>query len=267
MRVAFKNFLNTVTSFLRTDATEPRTYQFPDKNITVAGVEDITSSDYLVVSGATSLDESAFGKVIYLTGTSADYTVNLPSGIGHDGEMIFFKAAESHTELDKVVTIDDDGVDTINSPKLAAGGYCAVMCKVDEGVAHWNILSFDQGDWISYTPTYPSGYTSNPTYVARYRINGVGPGRELVLMLNATAHGAGSGSTTQMTLPPGITSRVNHEVAFAHCTANGSQQSTTPIGVLLVNDNTMTIHPSPAISGWTGTGGRSITGIAIIAIN
>lgn len=44
MKIIFKNFLATVESFLRNDATDIRTYQFPDKDITVAGIDDITKA-------------------------------------------------------------------------------------------------------------------------------------------------------------------------------------------------------------------------------
>lgn len=44
MRIKFQNFLNTITSYIRIDATSSRDIQFPDRSITVAGVDDVNST-------------------------------------------------------------------------------------------------------------------------------------------------------------------------------------------------------------------------------
>lgn len=43
MRLKLKNFLNTIESFIRTDATVARVYQFPDRDITIAGTDDVAT--------------------------------------------------------------------------------------------------------------------------------------------------------------------------------------------------------------------------------
>ena len=44
-KINFKNALNTVTSFFANAATAARTYTFPDKDITVAGIVDLTATN------------------------------------------------------------------------------------------------------------------------------------------------------------------------------------------------------------------------------
>jgi hypothetical protein len=66
------------------------------------------------VTGAVTLTSSAFGKMHVCTGTSADYTVTLPSPSGNTGRMIAFRMSAS---LTKFVTLSTpsgaiDGVST-----------------------------------------------------------------------------------------------------------------------------------------------------------
>lgn len=43
MRIKFKDFTGLIESFFRNDASTPRTWQFPDKDMTVAGVDDVNT--------------------------------------------------------------------------------------------------------------------------------------------------------------------------------------------------------------------------------
>ena len=53
MRIKFKDFTGLIESFFRNDTTVPRTYQFPDKDITVAGIVDLNSlQDDIILAGA-----------------------------------------------------------------------------------------------------------------------------------------------------------------------------------------------------------------------
>lgn len=45
MKIKFKNFLGTIESFFRTDATAPRTYQFQDRDGTI-----IDDTDFSVIA-------------------------------------------------------------------------------------------------------------------------------------------------------------------------------------------------------------------------
>lgn len=45
MRIKFLDFVGLLNSFMRNDNTLPRVYQFPDKDMTVAGTDDITAAN------------------------------------------------------------------------------------------------------------------------------------------------------------------------------------------------------------------------------
>lgn len=72
MRLKLKNFLNTIESFIRTDATVARVYQFPDRDITIAGTDDVAT----VQSDATQAisDAAAAQATADAAATPADLT-------------------------------------------------------------------------------------------------------------------------------------------------------------------------------------------------
>lgn len=63
------------------------------------------------VTAAVTLTAIAFGRVHRCTGTSADYTVTLPTAVGNDGRTITFVMDEA---LTKFVTLDGNGAQTLN---------------------------------------------------------------------------------------------------------------------------------------------------------
>lgn len=67
--------------------------------------------DLPAITGAVTLDATAFGHWHKVSGTSADYTVVLPSAASHAGEWIGFIMLPS---LTKLVTIDGASSETIN---------------------------------------------------------------------------------------------------------------------------------------------------------
>lgn len=62
------------------------------------------------VTGATTLSSSAYGKVHICSGTTADYTVGLPTAVGHDYEVIWFLMSAA---LTKMVTLDGNSSETV----------------------------------------------------------------------------------------------------------------------------------------------------------
>ena len=83
-KINFKNALNTFTSFFTNANTAPRTYTFPDKDITVAGLVDITGTNSgtntgdnatnTQYSGLAALIGTRFKETFTVTGTTQTTT-------------------------------------------------------------------------------------------------------------------------------------------------------------------------------------------------
>ena len=71
---------------------------------------DLYGGTFVSVTGAVTLDATAFGKMHIVTGTSADYTVDLPTAVGNGGKSIGFVCSSA---LTKLVTIDANSTETI----------------------------------------------------------------------------------------------------------------------------------------------------------
>lgn len=63
------------------------------------------------VTGADTLTSSAYGKTHLLSGTTADYTLNLPTAVTFEGQSIAFKGVPG---LTKLVTLDAFSTQTID---------------------------------------------------------------------------------------------------------------------------------------------------------
>lgn len=75
------------------------------------------------VTGTTTLDATAFGKMHACSGTSADYTVTLPTVSGNAGKIIGFRGASA---LTKLVTLDGASAETVD-------GLASIILKANEG--------------------------------------------------------------------------------------------------------------------------------------
>ena len=79
LKINFKNVLNTIVSFFTNSNTSARTYTFPDKDITVAGLIDgIGSNGIMIITGNTTLTPADAGKHIVCDATST-FSLTLPS--------------------------------------------------------------------------------------------------------------------------------------------------------------------------------------------
>ncbi len=70
LKINFQNAANTFTNFLTNATTAARTYTFPDKDITVAGLVDITGTN----SGTNTGDETGARIGVLITGAGAQTT-------------------------------------------------------------------------------------------------------------------------------------------------------------------------------------------------
>lgn len=131
--------------------------------------DSVQLTNKVLVTGAVTLDDTAFGKVHVCSGTSADYTITLPTALGNEGKMICFKCDPDSTILSKVVTIDGNGTQKIGidlTRALSTGGYLTIIARITSGVGHWDILALDQGAWITWPAAIGSpGFSANPTAI------------------------------------------------------------------------------------------------------
>src|SRR5688572_6521260 len=116
---------------------------------------ELYSIGIVSITGATSLTSTALGKIHNCTGTTSDYTVDLPTAIGNAGCLIF----KGSSALTKVVTIQGTGGQTIDGEserKIAASG---MMSIISDG-ANWIVVN-EIGSWIPYTPVI-TGFLTDP---------------------------------------------------------------------------------------------------------
>lgn len=195
------------------------------------------------ITGAVALDATAFGKVHFCTGTSADYNVTLPAVSGNSGKMLMFKGSPA---LTKVVTLLQNSADTIDgatSRPFAAYGELWLLC---DGT-NWIVVN-EVGSWIPWTPTY-TGFTTPPTGIGRYRRQGKAYTIELV---------SGTATSTQTfftaTLPAGVTAKQSSGWLMQAANNGGGIAGRA---LLTAGSNVVTMATSAAGAAWTASGLKS----------
>src|SRR5688572_8583565 len=100
-RIAFINFLETVTSFIINNATQAREWIFPDKDMTVAGLDDVAAEATSRGAEDTALQANIDLKLNRLqpdeTVNTDNYTLAL---VDNNDNFLFFNIA-----TDKSLTI------------------------------------------------------------------------------------------------------------------------------------------------------------------
>lgn len=94
----------------------------------------VLTSTPVAITGTTTLTSAAFGKMHVCSGTSANYTVTLPSPTGNAGKLIGFRMAPG---LTKLVTLSRNSADVID------GATSRVMWSKETAV-----LLTDGTDWF-----------------------------------------------------------------------------------------------------------------------
>ncbi len=145
-----------------------------DLDSTQVGVATV-ASDFLstlsqpvtAITGTASV--GSFSTLYKCTGTSADYTVTLPAVSGNAGRFMAFRGGTS-SELTKVVTIDGNGSETIQSARLSISllwdEFLVLYC---DGTQWWIVHHVHAANQ-AFTPTI-NGASSNPTKGSTRREN------------------------------------------------------------------------------------------------
>lgn len=247
--IGWPNFLNTVVSYLKNEDTVQRTRTVADRDGRLLDDTDLIATK-VSITGGIVLDNTAFDKLHICSGTSADYTVGLPSAINNEGKTICIKGDPNPAVLNKAVTIDGNGTETIDnytSIAISTGGYIILMARVESGVGSWVILAFEQGARILWTPTV-TGFSSVPsTSGTSYRL----AGKYLDILLTVTPT-ASNATTFTITLPNGLLG-LTARGFVGQIYNNGSVASTTG-GFLGNGTNVLSLFPSVNESAWTSGG-------------
>ena len=211
---------------------------------TKANIEELYALTPVSVTGTTSLTSSALGKVHICTGTSADYTVDLPTAVGNEG-VIIFKGAAALTKVVTIQGVSGQTIDGESDRKFSATGMIAVL---SDG-ANWVVVN-EVGSWIPYTSVL-GGFSADPTFDRQmyFRV-----GKTCTVIHHTTASGTSGATTKTITLPFNADS-VAVQIGWTGSFVNNGTASTTP-GMILtrVGSNTADLYRDFVALAWTASG-------------
>lgn len=209
-----------------------------------ANFVELYSLSIVSVTGALSLDATALNKVHLCSGTTADYTVDLPTAVGNLG-MIIFKGI--HT-LTKVVTIAGISAQTIGGEanrKISTSGMIALM---SDG-SNW-VVAGEVGSWIPYIPTFTGFSGAGPTLDRAVYFR---QGKMCEVQIHASGSGTSNATTKTITLP--FTGSGAAQAGITSNSVNDGVNATTPGSVIVrANSNIADVYRSVASLAWTATG-------------
>lgn len=158
--------VTAATLSLTTSQAQNTVYAAPSGGAGAPSFRTLVSSDFSgalvadfvsqLVSAESAITGTAspttFDTVYKCTGTSGDYTVTLPAVSGNSGKFMCFRGGTS-TELTKVVTIDGNGTEKIQTGRLSiALLWDEVLWLYCDGVQWW-IISHTHAGWQTFTPS------------------------------------------------------------------------------------------------------------------
>jgi hypothetical protein len=126
---AVEGYSDSTIASGKTVQVRPTAKTFTDIHTAIKNLETIT--EVSVTAGGT-LSSTAFGKQHVCSGTSADYTLVLPTAVGNDGKIIAFRMANA---LTKLVTLDGNSTEDIDGAQTRVmwAGEVAVLMSTGSG--------------------------------------------------------------------------------------------------------------------------------------
>lgn len=208
------------------------------------GADSITTTSN--ISDNITLDGTSLGKLFLLSGTSADYTVGLPTAIGNAGKQIAFTGTST---LTKIVTIDANGTETINGllVRLISSGGSFVL--ISDG-ANWHVVN-EVASIIPFIPT-PVGVSALTGPTCWYSLSG----KRLTVNYN-TGASTSSGTTFTLSIPSGMVSNSNAET-LARVQNNSGILPGPGIAQINIGTSSFLCYTSPGGAAWAATGTKFI---------
>lgn len=205
--------------------------------------EELYSFTVVSITGAGSLTSTAMGKIHLCTGTSADYTVDLPTAVGNEG-VIIFKGADA---LTKVVTIAGSSGQTIDGEstrKISTNGMISVL---SDG-ANWVVIN-EVGSWIPYTPVL-AGWSVDP---AISRSSYFRVGKLCKIHFTTSANGTSNATTKTITGPFNADGALVVGITLANVN-NGTAATTPGLVISRAGSNIFDIYRDLTAATWTNSG-------------
>jgi hypothetical protein len=197
------------------------------------------------ITGATSLTSSAFGKLHNCTGTTIDYTIDLPTAVGNSGVSIAIKGDSALTKVVTIAGIGGQLIDGEASRQIASLGFISVL---SDGT-NWKVVG-EVGSWINYTPTW-GGFSIDPTVD---RCQYFRQGKNITVQLHTSANGTSSATTKTVTVP--FIASAPAQLGFTSANVNNGVVATTPGVIATRTGGSNTIDLFRDLSGlaWTASG-------------
>lgn len=202
------------------------------------------------VTGTTTLDATAFGKIHIFSGTSADYTVNLVTAVGNTGKSITFKGSPS---LTKIVTLDASGSQTIDLSLTKTLVTSESFTLISDGSV-WLQVGNSYGTWYTYVPSY-TGFSTAPTNnVSRFTVIG----RTVIAFIGGSTNGTSNATTFTVTLPIAASTLFAHVISVNVMYINNGSGGATPGYVAgSAGSNVLTVYRDFNGTGWTASGAKN----------
>lgn len=197
------------------------------------------------ITGAISLDATAFGKIHLCSGTSADYAVDLPTAVGNSGRSLILKGIGALTKVVTIQGVSGQLIDGESTRKFSSEGSFTL---ISDGTG-WHILN-EVGSWIPYTPVV-TGFSADPTYIRTdyWRV-----GKLCTVRIVGSASGTSNATTKTITVPFNAA-----EISHGTCTVviNGGTVATTPgVCATRASSATMDVYRNSDLgtTTWTASG-------------
>lgn len=209
------------------------------------------------ITGATTLDSTAFGKMHICTGTTSAYTIGLPTAVGNADKSIAFKGDADGLTVN--VTIDGNSGETIDdedSRQFNAGGLFVIL---SDGT-NWHVVA-EVGSWVTYTPVW-TGLSADPVMSeAKYWRTG----KNCIVQWRSGTDGTSNATTKTITFPFNAYSVIQ----FASVTSvrnNGTTQTGPGYLQTRANSNVVDLFRDAQSLAWTASGGFRASGTVIYQV-
>lgn len=202
----------------------------------------------VTISAAESLDAAAFGRFHHVAGTSADYTIDLPTAVGNGGKTVIFKGIAALTKNITLAPVSGQLIDGEPNRKLNAGGSFTLMA---DG-ANWVIIN-EVGSWVDHTPVF-SGFSVNPTILSSkyFRV-----GKMCTYELKFGASGTSQSTVTARTVTaPFSAANIGVQSGLITMLTNGSAQATPGVVNTRVSSNVLDAYINSTLGAWSSSSGN-----------
>lgn len=193
------------------------------------------------ITGAISLTSSAFGKIHICTGTSSNYTIDLPTAVGNTGKSIILKGSGLLTKDITVQGVSGQLIDDEALRKFSTEGSFTLM---SDGT-NWMMVN-EVGSWVAYTPTF-AGFSVDPT-IGRadyFRVGKLCTARIILA-------GSGTSNATNFTVTVPFNSAEVARSASTVISNNGTVQAAAGLAQTRLNSSTVDMYRDATFGTWGG---------------